>query len=91
MSDNSTNKNDDLINRKSNIGRDSQNLNEDVINDDISNGKKSDKTVILKGKRNITERQKKKPIKSKSKHSDTNINKEAKNNSNKINNGKTST
>ena len=90
MSDNSTNKSDDLINRNSNIGRDSQNLNEDVINDDISNGKKSEKTVIPKDKRNITERRKKKPIKSKSKHSDTNINKEAKNNSNKINNDKTS-
>ena len=90
MSDNSTNKSDDLINRNSNIGRDSQNLNEDFINDDISNGKKSDKTVIPKHKRNITERRKKKPIKFKSKHSDTNINKEAKNNSNKINNNKTS-
>ena len=75
-----------MINRNSNISRDSQNLNEDVINDDISN----DKTIIPKDKRNITERQKKKPIKSKSKHSDTNINKEAKNNSNKINNDKTS-
>ena len=90
VSDNSTNKSDDLINRNSNIGRDSQNLNEDIINDDISNGKKSDKTVIPKDKRNITERRKKKPIKSKSKHSDANINKEAKNNSNKINNAKTS-
>ena len=90
MSDNITNKNDDLINRNSNIGRDSQNLNEEVINDDISNGKKSDKTVIPKDKRNFTERRKKKPIKSKSKQSDTNINKEAKNNSNKINNDKTS-
>ena len=90
MSDNSTNKSDDLINRNSNIVRDSQNLNKDVINDDISNGKKSDKTVIKKDKRNITERRKQKSIKSKSKHSDTNINKEVKNNSNKINNDKTS-
>ena len=90
MSDNSTNKSDNLINRNSNIGRDSQNLNEDVINDDISSGRKSEKTVIPKDKRNITERRKKKPIKSKSKHGDTNINKEAKNNSNKINNDKTS-
>ena len=56
MSDNSTNKSNDLINRNSHIGRDSQNLNKDVINDDISNGKKSDKTVIPKDKRNITER-----------------------------------
>ena len=50
MSDNITNKNDDLINRNSNIGRDSQNLKEEVINDDIAMVRKVIKLLSRKTK-----------------------------------------